>query len=218
MRWKSFLKLCEKGDFRDVGRSEVKIFKVVGADGFNIVSPVGGGSYSSTFDGTSLAGVWQPIELEVVSPQDRCEDSDCPRWFSGVLVFSSRVLELVQIHDDEVELLPVRTKPNQHGFEYDYYIANVIKVVDCLDAGRSKITRYPSSGRVMRIEEYVFDTEQLEGVWIFKLPEQRTTAIFATEDFVDQFRSTDLEGLVFECVYSDSKKRRRWSFLRGAKP
>lgn len=165
------------------------------------------------FDGTPLKGRWRPLKMEVVDPDDGCEDSDFPRWFGGVLVFSMRALALMAdcLDEKEVEILPIRTMPNRHGFDYDYSVVNVTNVVDCLDQQRSRIVRYRSSGRIMRIERYSFDTEALEGVRIFKIPEQSTTAVFVTSTFVQSYRSFDLEGLAFELVYSDVPKR-RWAF------
>lgn len=195
----------------------MEIFKIVGDDGFNVVSPVGEDYSVSMFDGTPLADDWHPIDIEVVRPEDGCEDSDCPHWFPGVLVFSERAWKQMSgcVGSDEVEVLPLRTKPNRHGFEYDYCLVNVIKVVECLDQKRSQVTRYPSSGRIMRIDRYAFDINKLEGVSVFKIPEQLTTAIFVTGPFVQRYRSTELEGLAFERVFPVAQEKRSgWKFWR----
>jgi hypothetical protein len=190
----------------------VDIFKIVGADGFNMISPVSGDYPISRFDGTPLKDSWEPIEMDVVESREGSEDSDCPRWFVGVLVFSRRAIESMSgcLNDEEVEILPLKTRPNEFGFEYAYSIVNVTRVIDCLDKRRSKIERYPSSGRIMHIEEYVFDIEKLEGVMVFKIPEQSMVSIFVAEPFVQLYRSTDLEGLTFKRVYSDSQRKAWW--------
>lgn len=190
----------------------MEVFRITWADGFNMISPVSKNYPSSRFDGTSLKGNWEPIEMEVVASGANSEDSDCPRWFGGVLVLSKRALELMSdiLTEDEVEILPIKCKANEFGFAYDYSIANITKVVDCLDRGKSKIEHYPSSGRIMRIEEFAFDTDKLEGVTAFKIHEQPTVSIFVTARFVQYYRSTDLGGLKFKRVYSGGRSKSRW--------
>ncbi len=64
------------------------------------------------------------------------------------------------------------------------YVLNVTRVIDCLDEERSKLKRFPSTGRVMRIEEYAFDKALVEDEVIFKIPEEAPA-----HDCLDEERS-----------------------------
>ena len=180
----------------------MKVYGVGAARGFNVIVPVSDYPPPHAFDCSPLKLNWRPIEMEIVSPYKGTEDSDCPHWFGGVIVCSAKAVSLLANSLGPVEILPLTCRPNRFGFSYDYSIVNILDLVDCIDRERSKLELYPSTGRVMSIEKYVFDASRLHGHTLFKVPEQRTVAVFATDAFVKRYRSTGLEGLAFEHVFS----------------
>lgn len=85
--------------------------------------------------------------------------------------------------------------------EDDYNIYNVTSIVDALDKEHSTIKYFRSSGRIMRIKEYVFNKESLEGIHIFKLPEPRFKKPFVSEEFVRIIEKSGFTGFRFELVW-----------------
>jgi hypothetical protein len=55
----------------------IEVYKIVGADGFNAVTPVYSDYSASRFDGTPLKSAWEPLEMEVSELDDGSEDSEC---------------------------------------------------------------------------------------------------------------------------------------------
>jgi hypothetical protein len=78
----------------------------------------------------------------------------------------------------------------------DYYVMNVINVVDCLDEKKSNIVR-GDDGRVMALLDAVFLPNRIPDSKVFKVP-QNTTRIYATYRFVDIVRKHQLTGIGFE--------------------
>ena len=82
-------------------------------------------------------------------------------------------------------------------------VLNVINVVDCLDRFNSKVSYFDGSQNVMSIEKYIFNTELLKNIGLFKIPQMARTEIFATDTVRDQVLEYQLTGLEFRLAYSD---------------
>lgn len=78
-----------------------------------------------------------------------------------------------------------------------WYAVNVTNIVDCLDLDNSRIQRFPSTGRVMRIDEYVFHDEAIKDNHLFLLPESRNSFPYATEYFKGLVEGNGLTGIKF---------------------
>jgi hypothetical protein len=147
------------------------------------------------FDGTSLRQTWQPIKV-VYDTGDFGDlpKGDFPLLATHIPVFTSRASEaLADLLDQHGELLPLKCR----GAILQAY--NVTTVVDILDFKRSKIKRFPSSGRIMNIERQVFYTENLPASTpIFKIPQTPLMDVFVTKQFVDQVKRLKLTGFSFE--------------------
>ncbi len=130
--------------------------------------------------------------LDRLTGQERSESgplpaSDFPALAPNVPVFSQRAVDaLHECLTRNGELLPLSFPGGQ------YYAFNCLNTVDCLDYERSALTRLPS-GRIMRIDRYVFLADRLQDVEIFRLPDY-SAAVFVTDTFVRRLRQNGLTG------------------------
>ena len=95
---------------------------------------------------------------------------------------------------EEVEIIPF----NVEGL--DLYFLNITKSIDCLDEEKSNIKRL-KTGRIYQIKHYVFNTNIIEGLMLFKIPQEAMKAVFATEIFYEKIVKYNLTGLILEPIY-----------------
>ena len=93
--------------------------------------------------------------------------------------------------------------------EADLKVLNVLRVVDALDLERSKLVRFPSTGRIMTVESHIFHAERLRGVKVFKVPELLRTEAFVTDEVVKLVESSGLKGVGFRLVWDEASARQR---------
>lgn len=83
------------------------------------------------------------------------------------------------------------------------WAVNVLEILDCLDEEKSDLKRFTSSGRVQRINNYVFKSAMIhQAELIFKIPQKIRTGIYATDRFKDKVEQAGFTGLKFEKIYS----------------
>lgn len=101
------------------------------------------------------------------------------------------VIEILKdIFCNNVELLPI-------VFDEQYYLMNVINLLDALDEEKSEFKRY-SSGKIMYCTKYVFREDIIRNIHIFKIPQFPKTDILVTEGFVKLVQDNNLKGFEFE--------------------
>jgi len=142
------------------------------------------------FTGSKLAATWKRIPLLMDTSVGRV--GDFPSLRGPVPVFSQRAWNALQpLIEKSVEALPVKCGT------HDYYLINVIDVVDCLDHARSHIKRF-SSGRIMLVESYCFRDSCLTTQVIWKLPETASLEVLVSESFRRAVEKSQLQGLLLE--------------------
>ena len=116
-------------------------------------------------------------------------------WLTGgVLSLRGTALQkLTSVLNHNVQILPLKFS------KFELYVINVLAIFDCLDYERSTIERFPSSGRIMYVERYVFKENCLVDASIFRLPELKSR-LFATETFKDAVDKFGLTGLTFRKI------------------
>ena len=154
------------------------------------------------FDGTPLAGTWQPI---AVKPDDeevkKLPASDCPCLFGAVPVLSSRAVAVLSpILEASGELLPLACDEGQ------YFIFNVLRMADALDEPASQVIRFPNSEKILEIESFVFKAAQVTGVDIFKVPQQPLGRVFVSDRVVEKVRAARLAGFIFEWLWASEQQ------------
>jgi hypothetical protein len=83
----------------------------------------------------------------------------------------------------------------------EFWVANVTRLVDCLDESASQLLRDPDTGAILVVQKHVFRPIDLECAGIFKLSQMPRGLIYVTEPFVDVVNSSGLSGLVFGQVW-----------------
>ncbi len=93
---------------------------------------------------------------------------------------------------NEVQIFKIKSEND------NLYVVNITNIIDCLDYDKSKIKRFPSSGRVMRVIKYAFKTEKLTNAIIFKLPEFPKSISYVTEEFKKVVEENNIKGFKFK--------------------
>lgn len=74
----------------------------------------------------------------------------------------------------------------------EYYLCNVVNVVDCLNRDRSKMNEFGGVSHV------VFDSSKVPDQGFFKIREDNCTLIFCTENVRKLFERNSLSGVDFD--------------------
>lgn len=150
-------------------------------------------AWMDTFIGDSLVNVWQPITVSISWDRNKIQ-GDFPSIGGAPPVFNERALHFLQpLIQNDIEALPLICPTEK------LYAINIIKVLDCLDKEKSQI-KYLSSGRVMRIERYVFKEGCLADSNIFKIPEQIKNRHYVSDAFKSMVEMKNLKGMVFKQI------------------
>jgi hypothetical protein len=144
---------------------------------------------------------WRPRRLSGtwVAPLGRGrvrEFNDFPGINLGEPAFSEKAVQiLADFLEPNGEILPIKT--NTKG-RYFYY--NVLTVVDVLDRNSSTVTWTTRGVMARSIDHFVFRTECIVGLSIFRIIEVPTSK-FVTQSFVDRVQEHDLKGFNFIKVW-----------------
>lgn len=151
--------------------------------------------FRTLLNGSSIKDKWEPPIVEILK-DDEHEDrilSDMVGFY-GLPTFSERIPKsLNDILVNNGELLPLESGDDK------YNIFNVLNIIDVLDEELSNI-KYLSSGKVMKINEYVFNEKLLLNEYIFKIPQLIWSVPLVTDKFVDFIYKNELKGFLFKKV------------------
>lgn len=89
--------------------------------------------------------------------------------------------------------------------EAPYWLFYITNVVDALDEGRSQITRFSSSQKVLSIDSYAFKPEVAKDQWLFTLPQRPGSNRLVTDRFVELVREHRLTGFLFQKLWSSDE-------------
>lgn len=148
------------------------------------------------FNGYSIKDKWIPVAVGL--EEDTKKDlmcSDMPNLGKGFLVANKDSLEKIQrLISSEIEVLPLASEKNE------YYILNILQVIDCLDLDNSKIKKYKAVDEILEIQKYAFIESMLVGKIIFKIKGYETAEVFCTDIFKEYIEDEHITGLIFEEV------------------
>jgi hypothetical protein len=160
-------------------------------------NPKDAGAFNMVSEGKPLAPGWVPFQVEFSRYQDRPdhrEIGDMASFFDVVPIFSTRAVSV--LHDILVahgEILPLLS---QDG---DYFIFNLLTVVDAINWECSRIRKLPSGAIMDMGNTYAFHPEQLRNVHMFRPPQLKT--VFVTDTFVQRVTQSGLTGFKFPLVW-----------------
>lgn len=149
----------------------------------------------ASFAGSPIEG-WEPLSVTV---DEEIRVGDMQSLDGGLPVMNQKAIDvLADLLEGRVQILPLDYKSGE------YYILNILNVVDAINYEKSEVVRF-SSGRIMRFEKYDFVAEKVLHEPIFKIPDERRRAPFVTDEFRDRVLAHNLVGFEFTEVW-DSKK------------
>lgn len=150
----------------------------------------------------SVAATWSPVEVTVhwhgyYDKKKKLLPADFPSHSLGSLIMTGHAANLLRDYLAPYgELLPLKCD------EGEFWVLNVLKGVDALDAARSRplYPDYEDDPPCLPIGEqagistpYAFFTEGLESIDLFHVPE--LALFFMTENFIKKVENLGLTGL-----------------------
>ena len=179
----------------------MEVYVPLSAEGFELCHPERQEDFetlNAQINGTPRQMTWRPIPVRLVHEDEgkKLVASDSPWLGSHALIFRQATIEkLGALLKQHGEILSLTCS------EADLYVFNATRVLDALDEQASAVTRF-SSGRLMRVNRYVFRATAIGGLDIFKIPSLRVSPIFVSERVVEAWSLAGLRGLVFTKVWS----------------
>lgn len=149
-----------------------------------------------------LADTWEPLTVRLHRQDPTGKPllpGDFPALLPGVPVFSRRAVDALRdLLEPHGEILPLLCE------EGDYFLYNVIRVIDALDLARCEIPRYPDGSLAKYVESYAFKPELVRDALIFKVPNFRHSEVFVTDRLVERVEQNGLRGFDFEPLWSSA--------------
>jgi hypothetical protein len=150
--------------------------------------------------GVAYAGDWPPIAVRRLrKPRKHLPENLCD--FTAVAaavdapVLSSRAKQVVEpLLGDRAQWLPLAFD------EQEYWLLNLLNIVDALDEERSVITRLPTNPNAITIDAYALRPEAVAQEWMFKI-RKAPYDVLVTERFRSLVEDNGLTGLYFQPVW-----------------
>ena len=115
-------------------------------------------------------------------------------WF----VVSAKLRKILETMNTEIQFLPVRIIEKRSERELaDYYIANILRVVDalCLEKSEYFETNIPKMGKIYSVLKYGIFSEKTEKSDVFKLANRQEIPIFVSENFKNRIIEEGITGI-----------------------
>lgn len=116
----------------------------------------------------------------------------------GWFVVSSKLKELLESINTEIQFFMVKIKEkNRDEVINEYYIANIIKVVDalCLEKSRYFETEIEGMGTIYTVSKYGIYADKTDEADVFKLSNWQQIPIFVSEKFKDLIERENITGI-----------------------
>jgi hypothetical protein len=172
-------------------------------EGFEWVQPLDQSDFDSVYqlDGRQVGQGWQRIRVKTIESDDRgrpLRRADLP-WLGGhALVFRDQVVhDVSNLLAGSGEFLELELADGSDPL----WLFNVSDVADALDEDASDLVRFPSTGRVMKVNRHVFRPKVVADLGAFRIPQTRS--LFVAGDVVDAISRLGLSGAAFELAWQD---------------
>lgn len=157
--------------------------------------------FIQSFNGTEKKKDWKPIQVKRM--YDRTF-SNTPGLSPHIPVFDKKAIDVLsEFLIGNAGILPLACE------EGDFYVINVVKVVDCIDYEASKYKTFRDGKRIMRFTKYAFDEKKVEGVHLFKIKDEPLKRPFVSDDFKERILDNNLTGFKFELAWDSEKSYAR---------
>ena len=147
-----------------------------------------------SFDGRSHANSWKPLKVEKIDTDKELDLGDMVSFTTPV--FSEEAVNcLMQLIHEYVEFLQLDYTGKK------YFAVNVTKVIDAIDYEKSEFVKFKSSNRIMRFKKYAFVPEEVSGISIFKITDEKRRVPFVSDEFKMMVEKNNLSGFKFKLVW-----------------
>ena len=187
-----------------VSRPGIDIFLPDVSEGFEWVQPVDERDFDAVYQlvGQQVGADWRPIRVRRLTSDGKgrpWERAAMPWLGQNALVFREHARAAVaDVLEDAGEFLELEPTDDTDRL----WLFNAHQVSGTVDAEASVFVRFPSTGRVMKIERHAFHAERVAGLTAFHVPEVRS--LFLTRRAVEAIRAAELTGATFRHVWSDT--------------
>ena len=116
----------------------------------------------------------------------------------GWFLVSNRLKTLLESVNTDIQFLKVGIKETNNGEDFkQYYIANIIKVVDalCLDKSEYFETEIQGIGTIYTVSKYGIYADKTDSADVFKLSNRQEIPIFVSEKFKDLIQKVNITGI-----------------------
>lgn len=116
----------------------------------------------------------------------------------GWFLVSNRLKILLESVSTDIQFLKVGIKETNTGGDFkQYYIANIIKVVDalCLDKSQYFETEIEGIGTIYTVSKYGIYADKTGGADVFKLSNRQEIPIFVSEKFKNLIEKENITGI-----------------------
>lgn len=150
-------------------------------------------------DGTALASSWAPVPVEMIRDDNgtKLDQADLP-WVGGhALTFRDTAVGIARALLEPVgEFLELNLVDERERL----WLFNVTLVIDALDEDRSDLVRFPSTGRVMKVNRHEFRSSEVAAWPAFRVPQLRT--LFVAGSVAESLRGAGVSGTSFREVWA----------------
>ena len=143
--------------------------------------------------GQSIIKNWKPIEINAIVESK--EDAllligDYPK-FDEPLISEDALDILLPFMKKYIELLDIKILGEK--LKCNYYLLNVLNILDCLDLNKSMIDWASDSSGITNVKEYTFKEDQLKNSFIFRIKGYEKN-IYVNEEFKNLVDKNNLQG------------------------
>ena len=117
----------------------------------------------------------------------------------GWFVVSEKLKNMLTVLNTEIQFLPVRVKEKNSKKIHNYFIANVLTVLDalCLEKSDYFETEIPSIGKIYTVSKFAVCERKIEGADVFKLANRQEIPIFVSQRFKAMVEKNSITGIGF---------------------
>lgn len=117
----------------------------------------------------------------------------------GWFVVSEKLKNLLAVLNTEIQFLPVKVREKNSEEIHNYFIANILSVLDALCLEKSDYFETEISGRdkIYTVSKFAVYEKIIEGVDVFKLANRQEIPIFVSQRFKLMVEKNSITGIGF---------------------
>lgn len=117
----------------------------------------------------------------------------------GWLVVSDKLKKILDSVNTEIQFFPIDLVNTDKDQKYNYYIANILRVVDalCLEQSEYFETYIDGIGMVYTISKFAIYNDKTKGSDVFKLSRNQEIPVFVSEKFKELIEKQKITGISF---------------------